>query len=557
MTTLLPKCRSLSHAKQHHSHLVTTGHFRFKISPSRSKLLQLYALSLNNLSVAIKTFYQIVTPSTADWNAILRALIQSTHPIDSFRWYRNMIRGLYKVDALTCTFVLKACARALACSESTQLHSHTVRKGFAADALLGTTLLDLYAKIGNLDSAQKVFDEMLVKVTASWTALIFGFAQGNKPSEALGLFKRMEVLGLKPDETTLLAALCACSQLGASKEGEKIHEFIKNQKLDLNVRVCNALIDMYAKCGSADKAYLVFESLGPNKTLVNWNTMVMAFAMHGDGVKALGLFKHMGQEGLIPDAKSYLAVLCACNYSGSVEEGYRLFNSMESSGVIPSIKHYGSVVDLLGQAGRVREAYDVINSMPMVPDLVIWQTLLRACRTCGNAEIAELVSRKLVEMGSDHAFPVKERWTSVDWLRETMTNRDVEKVVGVSYIEEKGVIRKFYDGDKSHKSWRKIYAKLREIRFKIKEYGYLTDIGEKIETMNVLWHHSEKLAVAFGMISTGERMPIQVIKNPRICGDCHVVIKLISKIYNREIIVRDQVRFHRFKQGTCSCRDFW
>ncbi|EEF35274.1 pentatricopeptide repeat-containing protein, putative [Ricinus communis] len=384
MTTLLPKCRSLSHAKQHHSHLVTTGHFRFKISPSRSKLLQLYALSLNNLSVAIKTFYQIVTPSTADWNAILRALIQSTHPIDSFRWYRNMIRGLYKVDALTCTFVLKACARALACSESTQLHSHTVRKGFAADALLGTTLLDLYAKIGNLDSAQKVFDEMLVKVTASWTALIFGFAQGNKPSEALGLFKRMEVLGLKPDETTLLAALCACSQLGASKEGEKIHEFIKNQKLDLNVRVCNALIDMYAKCGSADKAYLVFESLGPNKTLVNWNTMVMAFAMHGDGVKALGLFKHMGQEGLIPDAKSYLAVLCACNYSGSVEE-------------------------------------------------------------------------------------VKERWTSVDWLRETMTNRDVEKVVGVSYIEEKGVIRKFYDGDKSHKSWRKIYAKLREIRFKIKD----------------------------------------------------------------------------------------
>ncbi|EEF35275.1 pentatricopeptide repeat-containing protein, putative [Ricinus communis] len=320
LDSLLPKCTTLSHAEQIQCHLITTGHFQFKISSSRSKLLEFFALSLNNLSVAIKAFYQILTPSTNDWNAVLRGLIQSPDPIDSFKWYKTMIRGSYKVDALTCSFVLKACARVLAFSESTQLHSHIVRKGFVADALLGTTLLDLYAKTGDLDSAQKMFDEMIVKDIASWNALISGFAQGNKPSEALGLFKRMEVLGFKPNEITVLGALSACSQLGAFKEGEKIHEYIRSQKLDMNVQVCNAAIDMYAKCGFADKAYLVFESMSCGKSLVTWNTMIMAFAMHGDGDKALKLFKYMHQEGVSPDAVSYLAVLCACNHSGKEDD---------------------------------------------------------------------------------------------------------------------------------------------------------------------------------------------------------------------------------------------
>lgn len=483
-----------------------------------------------------------------------------------------MVRGYYRVDALTCSFVLKACARVLAFSESVQLHSHIVRKGFLADALLGTTLLDLYAKVGDIYSAERVFDEMVKRDIASWNALISGFAQGSKPTEALALFKKMEIMGFKPNEITVLGALSACSQLGAFKEGENIHAYIREEKLDMNVQVCNAVIDMYAKCGFADKAYSVFESMSCKKSLVTWNTMIMAFAMHGDGCKALELFEQMGQSEVNPDAVSYLALLCACNHAGLVEEGYRLFNSMEKSGVTPNVKHYGSVVDLLGRAGRLQEAYDVINSMPMVPDMVLWQTLLGACRTYANVEMAELVSQKLTEMGSNadgdfvllsNVYAAKERWADVGKVRNAMKNREVKKLPGVSYVEEKGVIHKFYNGDRSHESWREIYAKLDEIRFRIKECGYLAetsfvlhDIGEE-EKENALYHHSEKLAVAFGLISTSTGMPIQVIKNLRICGDCHSVIKLISKIYDREIIVRDRVRFHRFKQGSCSCRDYW
>ncbi|KAF2291049.1 hypothetical protein GH714_019366 [Hevea brasiliensis] len=450
-----------------------------------------------------------------------------------------MIRGSYRVDALTCSFVLKACARVLAFSESIQLHSHIVRKGFLADALLGTTLVDLYAKVGDLDSAERVFDEMVKRDIASWNALISGFAQGSKPTEALALFKRTEIMGFKPNEITVLGALSACSQLGAFKEGEKIHAYIREERLDMNVQVCNAVIDTYAKCGFADKAYLVFESMSCKKSLVTWNTMIMAFAMHGDGCKALELFEQMGQAEVDPDAVSFLALLCACNHAGLVEEGYRLFNSMEKSGVTPNVKHYGSVVDLLGRAGRLQEAYDVINSMPMVPDLVLWQTLLGACRTYANVEMAELVSQKLVEMGSN-------------------TDGDFVLLSNV-YAAQK----RWADVGRSHESWREIYAKLDEIRFRIKEYGYLAetsfvlhDIGEE-EKENALYHHSEKLAVAFVLISSSTGTPIHVIKNLRICGDCHAMIKLISKIYDREIIVRDRLRFHRFKQGSCSCRDYW
>jgi pentatricopeptide repeat protein len=574
LDSFLSKCTTLSlpHTKQLHAHLFTTGQFQLPISPARSKLLELYALSLGNLSFAILTFSQIRTPSTNDWNAIIRGFIQSPNPTNAFAWYKSMISKSRKVDALTCSFVLKACARVLARLESIQIHTHIVRKGFIADALLGTTLLDVYAKVGDIDSAEKVFDEMVKRDIASWNALISGFAQASKPTEALSLFKRMEIDGFKPNEISVLGALSACAQLGDFKEGEKIHGYIKVERFDMNAQVCNVVIDMYAKCGFVDKAYLVFESMSCRKDIVTWNTMIMAFAMHGEGCKALELFEKMDQSGVSPDDVSYLAVLCACNHGGLVEEGFRLFNSMENCGVKPNVKHYGSVVDLLGRAGRLHEAYDIVNSMPMVPDIVLWQTLLGASRTHRNVEIAETVSRKLVEMGSNHCgdfvllsnvYAARERWADVGRVREAMKNRDVKKVPGLSYIEGNGVIHKFYNADKSHESWREIYAKLDEIRFRVTEYGYvaetscvLHDIGEE-DKENVLGHHSEKLAVAFGLISTSEGTPIQVIKNLRICGDCHFVIKLISKIYDREIIVRDRVRFHRFKEGFCSCRDYW
>ncbi|XP_019152820.1 PREDICTED: pentatricopeptide repeat-containing protein At1g34160 [Ipomoea nil] len=569
--SLLPKCTSFSHVKQLQAHLITTGLFHFY--PSRAKFLDFCAASAaGSFQYAAFIFRRIPLPCTNDWNAIIRGLAQSDQPIDAVACYVRMLRARCNPDALTCSFTLKACARALARFPTVQIHSGVVRFGFSSDILLRTTLLDAYAKCGDLDHARKVFEEMEMRDVASWNALIAGLAQGNRPSEALELFKKMREANIEPNDVTVLGALSACSQLGAITEGQKVHEYIRMKNLGYNVIVCNAVIDMYAKCGFVDRAHQVFDEMRCSKSLVTWNTMIMALAMHGDGVKALELFERMAQTGMKPDSVSYLAALCACNHSGMVEEGMKLYQSMEKYGESKKVKHYGTMVDLLGRAGRLKEAYHIIVTMPMAPDMVLWQTLLGACKTYGNVDMAEKAADKLIEMGSNscgdfvllsNLYASHKRWADVGRVRQAMKNRDVKKVPGFSYVEVNGVMYKFVNGDKSHPDWIAIYGKLDEIWVRISEYGYVPETNyvlhdiEQEDKENALSYHSEKLAVAFALISTGDRTPISVNKNIRICGDCHIVIKLVSKIYEREIIVRDRTRFHRFKDGSCSCRDYW
>ncbi|XP_019099366.1 PREDICTED: pentatricopeptide repeat-containing protein At1g34160 isoform X2 [Camelina sativa] len=483
--------------------------------------------------------------------------------------------AICRVDALTCSFTLKACARALCSSATVQLHCQISRNGFSDDARLGTTLLDAYSKNGDLVSAHKLFDEMPLRDIASWNALISGLASGNRASEALELYKRMEMERIRRNEITVVAALGACSHLGAVKEGEKIYGYFKDANLDHNVIVSNAAIDMYSKCGLVDKAFAVFDQITGKKSVVTWNTMIMGFAVHGEAHRALEVFEKLEVNGIKPDDVSYLAALTACRHAGLVDYGTLVFNNMARNGVEPNMKHYGCVVDLLGRAGKLREAHDIICSMSMVPDPVLWQSLLGASEIHNNVEMAEIASRKVNEMGVNddgdfvllsNVYAAQGRWKDVGRVRDDMETKQVKKIPGLSYIEAKGTIHKFYNGDKIHEQWRDIYEKIDEIRFKIREEGYvaqtglvLHDIGEE-EKENALCYHSEKLAVAYGLMmmdGAEEECPVRVIKNLRICGDCHVVFKHISKIYNREIIVRDRVRFHRFKDGSCSCKDYW
>ncbi|CAN8290052.1 unnamed protein product [Cochlearia groenlandica] len=582
METLIQNCVTFSHIKQLHSHFLTSGHF--KSSFLRSRLLDRCSISsFGDLSFAVSIFRRIPKPLTNDWNAIIRGYAASSQPSLAFSWYRSMLSqassssSLCRVDALTCSFTLKACARALCSSATAQLHSQISRRGFSADSLLCTTLLDAYSKNGDLVSAQKLFDEMPVRDVASWNALIAGFASGNRANEALELYKRMETEGIRRNEVTVVAALGACSHLGAIKEGEKIHRYVKDANLDRNLIVSNATIDMYTKCGFVDKAFQVFDQITGEKSVVTWNTMIMGFAVHGEAHRALEIFEKLEQNSIKPDDVSYLAALTACRHAGLVDYGTSIFNNMACNGVEPNTKHYGCVVDLLGRAGKLREAHNIISSMPMLPDPVLWQSLLGASEIHKNSEMAEIASKKLIEMGVNNdgdfvllsnVYAAQGRWKDVGRVRDAMETKQVKKVPGLSYIEAKGTIHKFYNSDKSHRQWKEIYEKIEEIRLKIRDEGYvaqtglvLHDIGEE-EKENALCYHSEKLAVAYGlmmMVDDGaeEESPVRVIKNLRICGDCHVVFKHISKVYKREIIVRDRVRFHRFKDGSCSCRDYW
>ncbi|KAG8369257.1 hypothetical protein BUALT_Bualt15G0132700 [Buddleja alternifolia] len=406
--SLLRKCTSFSHVKQLHAHILLTGLFHFYLPRSNFLIFCATSSAAGNLPYAAAVFRCIAFPLTSDWNAIIRGHARSHHPINAVTCYLSMSRAPCNPDALTFSFFLKACARALAGTEAFQMHARVLKSGCDADVLLQTTLLDAYAKCGDLDNARKLFDEMSQRNISSWSALISGLAVGNRPYEALELFNKMmegntgDRPVLMPDEVTVLGALSACWQLGSVKEGDKVYDYIKRTCLDENVTVCNAVIDMYAKCGLVGRAYSVFQGMRCSRSIITWNIMIMGFATFGDGMKALHLFNCMagGGMGPTPDDVTYLAALCACNHTGMVDEGVRLFNLMDRVGVRKNLKHYGSVVDMLGRAGRLNDAYKIIESMPIFPDVVLWQTLLGASKVYGNVEMAEKASRKLVEMGS-------------------------------------------------------------------------------------------------------------------------------------------------------------
>ncbi|KAI4318683.1 hypothetical protein MLD38_032357 [Melastoma candidum] len=576
---VVSRCRTLSHIKQLHAHLLSAfPRFLSIPSPTRTKLMDLYSISpFGSLPLAILLFDHLNVPSIYDLNSLLRGISLSPHPSAVYSYFRSSLSSsCLKLDALSYSFALKSCASALNLPLTCQLHSHVLHLGFYTDARLQTTLIDSYAKSGVLDASRKVFDEMVTRDVASWNALISGLAQGDRPDEALRLFWRIgkEDDDVRANEVSVIGALSACSQLGAVSEGRRIHEFVRANHLDGHVDVCNVLIDMYSKCGFVEEAREIFDGMECRRSVVTWNTMMMGFAMQGRTHEAMELFERLrnGVDGVKPDKVSYLAVLCACNHSGLVDHGSDFFESMKVSGVVPNVKHYGTLVDLLGRAGRIKQAYDVIVSMPFSPDIVFWQSLLGACKTYGNVEMAEVASRNLVELGSrncgdfvllSNIYAAQSRWVDVGRVREAMKLGEVKKVPGFSYIEISGMIHKFNNGDRGHDKWNEISVKLEEIRFRIVDYGYvagtgfvLHDIGDE-EKEDALYFHSEKLAVAFGLISSPEGSTIQVIKNLRICGDCHTVMKLVSKVYNREIIVRDRSRFHRFRDGSCSCKDYW
>lgn len=245
---------------------------------------------------------------------------------------------------------------------------------------------------------------------------------------------------------------------------------------------------------------------------------------------------------------------------------------MKLHSIKPTVKHYACMVDLFGRAGRLEEALKFIESMPFEPDFVIWGALFCACRAHKNIEMAELASERLLQLDPKHAgsyvflsniYAGAGRWEDVERVRNTMKSRHVEKPPGWSFIEVQGRVHSFIAGDQSHVLTEGIYRKLEELAACAKEQGYIPNTGwvlhniEEEEKEDALGSHSEKLALAFGLISTPSGSVIRIVKNLRVCGDCHSLMKFASRMFEREIVLRDIKRFHHFKDGACTCGDYW
>ncbi|KAM6578618.1 hypothetical protein CsatB_030455 [Cannabis sativa] len=539
----------------------------------------------------------------ASWSAVISCYEQNEMFNEALAMFTKMNANGIKLDEVVVITVLSACTNLLIVQTGKMVHGLVAKIGIetyvnlqnalihmysscgeimAAQSLFNAahllnqitwnTMLSGYLRCGLVDNAKALFDSMPEKDVISWSAMISGYAQHDCFSETLALFQEMQRFGVKPDETTLVSVISACTHLAALDLGKWIHAYIRKNSLKVNPILGTTLIDMYVKCGCVDNAMEVFRGM-PEKGISTWNALILGLAMNGLVEKSLHMFSEMKSCEVAPNEITFVAVLGACRHMGLVEEGRRHFNSMiQEHKVEPNVKHYGCMVDLLGRAGMLKEAEELIKSMPMTPDVSTWGALLGACKKHGNHEMGERIGRMLIELQPDHdGFHVllsnicasRGNWNDVLDVRGTMMRRGVVKTPGCSIIEANGIVHEFLAGDKTHPMIQEIEEKLDEMATRLKMEGYAPETNEVSLDIDVeeketaLLKHSEKLAIAFGLISTSPPTPIRIMKNLRICNDCHTAAKLISKAYNRVIVVRDRHRFHHFNNGSCSCLEYW
>ncbi|XP_041017426.1 pentatricopeptide repeat-containing protein At1g56690, mitochondrial-like [Juglans microcarpa x Juglans regia] len=430
-----------------------------------------------------------------------------------------------------------------------------------------------FGQNGEVAKARRVFDQMREKDDGTWSAMIKVYERKGLEFQALNLFAAMQRGGISPNFPSLISVLCVCSSLASLDHGKQVHAQLVRSHYDRDVYVSSVLITMYVKCGDLVKAKLVFDRFAP-KDIVMWNSIITGYAQHGLGEEALQVFHEMCSLNILPDDVTFIGVLSACSYTGKVNEGHEIFESMNSKyQVEPTTEHYACMVDLLGRAGQVNEAMNLIENMPVEADAIVWGALLGACRTHMKLDLAEVAAKKLVQLEPKNSGPYillsniyasKGKWHDVADLRKKMRARSVSKSPGCSWIEVEKKVHMFTGGDSmGHPEQEIIMRMLERLSGMLREAGYcpdgtfvLHDVDEE-EKVQSLGYHSEKLAVVYGLLKLPEGMPIRVMKNLRVCGDCHSAIKLIAKITGREIILRDANRFHHFKDGLCSCRDYW
>ncbi|QHN83607.1 hypothetical protein HN51_060050 [Arachis hypogaea] len=381
---------------------------------------------------------------------------------------------------------------------------------------------------------------------------------------------------------SLCSILLACSRSGDVSLGRWVHGYaVKEIGWDVGVMVGTGLVDMYAKCGRIGAALVVFRNM-PRRNVVAWNAMIGGLAMHGKGKDVVDMFDSMIGEGVSPDALTFLALLSACSHSGMVDLGWKYFNELESiHGINPEMEHYACMVDLLGRAGRLEEAEAFIKSMPFAPNEVVLGSLFGSCYTHGKVKLGEQIMRELVQMDPHNTeyhvllsnmYALSGKEEKANFFRKVLKKRGIKKVPGTSSMYVGGQLHQFIAGDKSHPQTAGIYMMLDDMIHRLRLGGYVPNTSSQVlfgcstrddctealeEVEQVLFTHSEKLALAFGLTSTPSGSPIHIFKNLRICQDCHSAMKIASYVYNREIVVRDRYRFHSFKQGSCSCSDYW
>ncbi|KAI9177963.1 hypothetical protein LWI28_021158 [Acer negundo] len=520
-----------------------------------------------------KVFDEMSMRDLVSWTSMITAYEQAEKPKEALLLFQKMQQEGLLADSVTIVTVASAVGQLGDAMRAQEVHGYAICNAFLEDLCVGNSIVAMYAKCGNVEQSRVVFNQMQERDGISWNSMLSGYTQNGQASEALLLFDEMQDSGCKPNPVTALIMVSACAYLGSRLHGRKLHNFIINRNIKIDATLCNTLMDMYAKCGDLDTAECMFNDIHPSERDVSsWNVLISGYGMHGHGKKALELFTRMQDEGVEPNHITFTSILSACSHAGLIDEGRNCFADMTKLSVKPEAKHYACMVDMLGRAGNLYEAFDMIKQMPSPPNDSVWGALLLACRIHGNMELGEIAANSLFQLEPEHSgyfvllsniYAASNNWQEVGKIRQAMKYKGLKKPAAFSMIEYRNETYGFYTADQVNPYNKEVYEKVESMSIEMKMAGHVPDLScvlhdvEEEDKEHMLNYHSEKLALAFGIMKIEPELAIQITKNLRVCNDCHSALKIISYIYGRKIIVRDVNRFHHFGGGACSCKDYW
>ncbi|XP_014499599.1 pentatricopeptide repeat-containing protein At1g11290, chloroplastic [Vigna radiata var. radiata] len=521
--------------------------------------------------IARMVFEGMSRKSVVSWNTVICGCAQNGESEVAFATFLKMLEEREVPTRVTMMGALLACANLGDLKRGRFVHKLLDQLKLDFDVSVTNSLISMYSKCKRVDIAASIFDHLKEKTNVTWNAMILGYAQNGCVEEALNLFCRMQSQGTKLDCFTLVGVITALAEFSVNHQAKWIHGLAIRTYMDKNVFVSTALVDMYAKCGAIKTARKLFDMM-QERSVITWNAMIDGYGTHGLGKEALDLFKEMQMGAVKPNDITFLSVISACSHSGFVEEGLFLFKSMkEDYDLEPNLDHYSSMVDLLGRAGQLDDAWNFIQEMDVKPGISVLGAMLGACKIHKNVELGEKAADKLFELDPDEGgyhvllaniYASNSMWDKVAEVRTVMEKKGLHKTPGCSLVELRNEVHAFYSGSTNHPQSKRIYAFLETLGDEIKAAGYVPEtnsIGDVEENLKeqLLSSHSERLAIAYGLLNTSPGTTIHIRKNLRVCGDCHEATKYISLVTGREIIVRDLRRFHHFKNGNCSCGDYW
>lgn len=571
VVTVLPAAANIGSwriGKLIHGYAIRAG-FELLVNISTA-LVDMYS-KCGSVGTARLIFDRMKQRTVVSWNSMIDGYVQSGNPEEAISIFQKMLDEGVEPTNVTVMEALHACADLGDLERGKFVHKLVDELKLGYDVSVKNSLISMYSKCKRVDLAAKVFEGLQGKTIVSWNAMILGYAQNGRVNEALNHFCEMQSQNMKPDSFTLVSVIPALAELSVTRQAKWMHGLVIRNCLDKNVFVMTALVDMYAKCGAIRTARKLFDTM-EERHVTTWNAMIDGYGTHGLGKDAVELFNDMQQGTIKPNDITFLCVISACSHSGLVEEGLRFFSSMkEDYGLEPAMDHYGAMVDLLGRAGQLNKAWDFIQDMPVEPGITVFGAMLGACKIHKNVELGERAAKKLFELNPDEGgyhvllsniYATASMWDKMAKVRTMMEKTGLQKTPGCSLVELKNEVHSFYSGSTIHPQSKRIYAFLETLGDDIKAAGYVPDTNsihdvEDDVKKQLLNSHSEKLAIAFGLLNTSPGTTIHIRKNLRVCGDCHNATKYISLVTGREIIVRDMHRFHHFKNGTCSCGDYW